>query len=136
MTPSDVRPYDPSHLSGVLRLAAAEGWPSLNEDPERAERALSAPGVTTVVALDERDAVIGFAQLLSDGAIQAYLATIAVDPDFRNRGVGRAMVEEALQLGGGERIDLLTDDEAVGFYETFPHFRKDGFRLYPFHRSE
>lgn len=119
----------------MLRLAAAEGWPSLNEDPERAERALSAPGVTTVVALDEREAVIGFAQLLSDGEIQAYLATIAVDPDFRNRGVGRAMVEEALQLGGGERIDLLTDDEAVGFYETFPHFRKDGFRLYPLHRT-
>ena len=97
-------------------------------------RILTAPGVTTVVAVNEGE-VVGFAQLLSDGELQAFLASIAVDARFRGRGVGRALVEEALRLGGGTRIDLLSEDASVGFYERFPHFRKPGYRLYPFHES-
>ncbi len=122
------------HLDGVIALCVAEGWPSLPEDPERAVRLLTAPGVTTVVALEER-AVVGFAELLSDGELQAYLASIAVDTSFRGRGIGRALVVQALQLGGGTRVDLLSEDGSVGFYEKFPHFRKPGFRLYPFHEA-
>lgn len=102
--------FTPEHLDGVLRLCVAEGWPSFPQDPERAARALTAPGVTTVVALDEQT-VVGFAQLFSDGEIQAFLALIAVDSTFRGSGTGRALVTEALRLGGGERVDLLGEDE-------------------------
>ena len=45
-------------------------------------------------------------------------------------------MEEALRLSGAERVDLLSEDGAVDFYESFPHFRKPGFRLYPFHQSD
>jgi ribosomal protein S18 acetylase RimI-like enzyme len=97
-------------------------------------RILTAPGVTTVVAVVEGE-VVGFAELLSDGELLAYLASIAVDARFRGRGVGRALVEGSLRLGGGTRVDLLSEDETVGFYDRFPHFRKPGYRLYPFHES-
>ena len=40
----------------------------------RTRRALIAPGVTTVVAVDA-DAVVGFAQMFSDGELQAFLTT-------------------------------------------------------------
>ena len=93
---------------------------------------LTAPGVTTVIALDN-GRVVGFAQLFSDGELQAFLANLAVDEGFRGRGTGRALVTQALRLAGGERIDLLSEDNAEGFYERFPNFRKSGFRLYPFH---
>lgn len=46
------------------------------------------------------------------------------------------MVVEALRLAGAERVDLLSEDEPVAFYESFPHFRMPGFRLYPFHESD
>ena len=128
----EIVPFVEGHLAGVLRLCAAEGWPSFPDDPERATRVLTAPGVTTVVAFDN-GSVVGFAQLFSDGELQAFLANLAVDERFRGRGTGRALVTEALRLAGGERIDLLSEDNAVGFYETFPNFRKPGFRLYPFH---
>jgi predicted N-acetyltransferase YhbS len=96
---------------------------------------LTAPGVTTVVAL-EGGAVVGFAELFSDGEIQAFLANLAVAVERRGTGIGRRLVEEALRLGGGVRVDLLSEDEAAPFYEAFPHFRKPGFRLYPFHNAD
>ena len=81
------------------------------------------------MALDERD-VVSFAQLFSDGEIQAFLALVVVDARFRGRGIGRALVTEALRMSGGERVDLLSEDDAAGFYQAFPHFWKSGFRLY------
>jgi ribosomal protein S18 acetylase RimI-like enzyme len=130
----EIVPFIEEHLDGVIRLCITEGWPSFPGDPERATRVLTAPGVTTVIALDDGE-VVGFAQLFSDGELQAFLANLAVDQRFRERGTGRALVSEALRLAGGERIDLLSEDEAVGFYESFPSFKKPGFRLYPFHRQ-
>ena len=132
---AEVRRFEERDLPGVLRLCVAEGWPSLPQDPARAMRVLTAPGVTTVVA-DDGDGVIGFAQMFSDGEIQAFLTSIAVDAGARGRGIGRALVDEALRLAGGDRIDLLSEDDATGFYESFPHRRKPGFRLYPFYEEE
>lgn len=127
-----VRAYErTADLQAVLALCAAEGWQTFACDPERTHRALSAPGVTTVVATDDDDArVVGFASLHGDGEVQAYLSMIAVDPEFRRRGIGRLLIEDALKRAGGERIDLLTDT-AQSFYEHLPHRRMDGYRIYP-----
>jgi ribosomal protein S18 acetylase RimI-like enzyme len=131
----EIVPFVEDQLDGVLRLCVAEDWPSFPDDPERASRVLTAPGVTTVIAVENGE-VVGFAQLFSDGELQAFLANLAVDERFRGRGVGRSLITEALRLAGGERIDLLSEDKAVGFYERFPNFRKPGFRLYPFHNEK
>ncbi|HMO96285.1 MAG TPA: GNAT family N-acetyltransferase [Tepidiformaceae bacterium] len=130
-----IEPFTADHLSGVLRLCEAEGWPSFPADPARALRILTAPGVTTVVALDGT-AVVGFAEMFSDGELEAFLSNLAVDHEYRSRGIGRELVVEALRLAGGDRIDLLSEDDATGFYEKFPHFKKPGFRLYPFYEGE
>jgi ribosomal protein S18 acetylase RimI-like enzyme len=124
-----VRPFAPDDLDGVIALCEAEGWPSFPEDSARALRALTAPGVTTVVATDGA-AVIGFAQLLSDGEIQAHLSLIAVSADHRRKGVALALLQDALARAGGIRIDLVTDT-APDFYQALPHRRLDGFRIYP-----
>jgi predicted N-acetyltransferase YhbS len=120
------------HLDGVVDLCVSEGWPSFPADPERAFRVLTAPGVTTFVAV-EGVQVVGFAQMFSGGELQAFLANIAVSIDNRGRGVGGALVRAALQSAGGERVDLLSEDGAEPFYDSFPHSRKPGYRLYPFH---
>src|SRR5438132_1154881 len=73
----DILRFRAEHLGGVLALCVAEGWPSLPDDPERALRILTAPGVTTVVAMVNSD-VVGFASLLSDGELQACLTNLAV----------------------------------------------------------
>ena len=126
---AEVRRFRPVDLEAVIALCAAEGWPSFPEDSARALRALTAPGVTSVVA-DEAGRVVGFAQLLSDGEIQAHLSLIAVHPDARRKGLARQMLRLALSLGGGIRIDLITDT-APEFYAALPHRRLDGFRIWP-----
>ena len=130
----EIHPFRADHLDGVLTLCVAEGWPSFPEVPVRALRLLNAPGVTTVVAVVEGE-VVGFAELFSEGELQAYHASVAVAAHFRGRGIDRTLVEESLRRAGGTRIDLLSEEASVGFYETFPHFRKPGFRLYPFHQA-
>ena len=131
----EIRLFEPNDLDGVLRLCVAEGWPSFPSDPARARRVLTAPGVTTVVAIDS-GFVVGFAELFSDGELQAFLANVAVDVTRRGEGLGRRLVTAALQRAGGERIDLLSEDSSADFYRAFPHFEKPGFRLYPFHQPD
>ena len=126
---AEVRRFRPDDLEGVIALCVAEGWPSFPEDPARALRALTAPGVTTVVG-EEAGSVVGFAQLLSDGEIQAHLSLIAVHPDARRQGLARQMLRLALAEAGGSRIDLITDT-APQFYAALPHRRLDGFRIWP-----
>jgi len=130
----DVRYFEPRDLDEVLALCAAEGWLSWTEDRARALRALTADGVTAVVALDE-GAVVGFAQMLSDGELQAYLANLVVARRVRCRGIARALIAEALHQAGGDRVDLLSEHDATRFYERFAHRRKPGFRIYPFLRG-
>ncbi|GAA1510747.1 GNAT family N-acetyltransferase [Kribbella lupini] len=121
--------YDRAYLPGVLKICAAEDWPSFPGDPERAHVVLTAPGVTSVVAVQD-DEVVGFAYLQSDGHIQAHLSLMAVAASHRRQGIGRALLEYAAPLTGALRVDLVTDT-AQAFYASFQHHTYDGFRIYP-----
>jgi ribosomal protein S18 acetylase RimI-like enzyme len=74
--------------------------------------------------------VVGFAQLLSDGEIQAHLSLIAVAPTHRRQGIALALLRAALARAGGIRIDLITET-APEFYAAMRHRRLEGFRIYP-----
>ena len=124
-----VEPFTDAHLRTVLQIRQAEGWTTLPADPARAQRVLTAPGAICVVAV-ARDVVVGFTHVLSDGEVQAYLALLAVRADYRNRGIGRLLVQEGLRQAGGMRLDLLTD-EAEAFYKRLPSKQMPGFRVYP-----
>lgn len=126
---TSVVPFDESYLDEILALCMKEGWPSLPADRSRARRALTAPGVVTVVAVDD-GRVIGFAQLLTDGEIQAYLSLLLVAEPARGTGVGRSLVRDGYRRASAERLDLLSTEGAQAFYESFTHRRHDGFRIY------
>lgn len=125
----EVLAYDRVHLDRVVALAAAEGWASYPEDPERAHRSFVAPGVTAVVALIDEE-VVGIAVLQSDGEIQAHLSLLLVAPSHRRIGLGRRLLSEGSMRAGGQRIDLVTDS-AGAFYESLAHKRLSGYRIYP-----
>jgi GNAT superfamily N-acetyltransferase len=126
----EIVPYEPRHLDAVIDLCRAEGWSTFSGNRGRAARAMSAPGVTALVAADE-ERVLGFSQAVGDGAISAYLVLLLVAEDARGRGIGKALIERTLVESGVLRLDLLSSEGAMALYERFPHIRMPGFRLYP-----
>jgi ribosomal protein S18 acetylase RimI-like enzyme len=123
-------PIELKHVEGVMRLCEAEGWPSFLESADKTWRALSAPGVTTIVATRGEE-VVGFVQVQSDGLIQAHLSNMAVDAGLRRQSIGRRLVEEAFERCGAKRIDLNSTEGADAFYESFAHQKYPGYRIYP-----
>jgi ribosomal protein S18 acetylase RimI-like enzyme len=134
--------YEPHHLDQILALCKAEDWTTFAGSRDRAARAMSNPGVTALVAIDddreggERDPggearVLGFSQAVGDGAFGGYLCMLLVAEDSRGRGIGKALIERTLVESGVLRLDLLSSEGAMSLYERFPHNRIPGFRIYP-----
>ena len=100
-----------------MRRALADGY-ELDDDPERidvdfvfnylslesywargrprevVERSLA--GSARVVGLYHGGAQVGFARVISDGAVLAYLGDVFVEAAHRGRGLGVALVREAV----------------------------------------
>ncbi len=128
--PVRYEPFHREHLGAILGLCQAQGWLSLPSDPARAQQALTAPGVTTVVAV-VADEVIGFATVLSDGVLDAYLSALLVAEPHRGAGIGADLLQTGYRRSGATRVDLLAADGTDDFYARFPHHRFSGFRLHP-----
>jgi ribosomal protein S18 acetylase RimI-like enzyme len=121
-----IEPFAQAHLDGLIALVAAEGWTEYTEDPDRTYRALSAPGVTTLVALAD-GRVVGAIQVQSDGVIQAHVSMLLIDAESRGGGLGSRLLREGLERAGGMWLDIRTRTE--GYYERLGASRSLGFRI-------
>lgn len=73
-----------------------------------------------VVGLYDGDATVGFCRIASDGATYAFLFDVFVLPAYRGRGLGVALVREAVE--GGPHADLpwfLGTRDAHDLYRRF-----------------
>jgi ribosomal protein S18 acetylase RimI-like enzyme len=126
MTEASIEPFARAHLDGLIALVAAEGWTEYADRVERTYRALTAPGVTTLVAsADGR--VAGAIQVQSDGLIQAHVSMLLIGRHARGLGLGAKLLREGLKRAGGLQLDIRTRTE--GYYERLGASRSLGFRL-------
>ena len=121
-----IEPFAQAHLDGLIALVAAEGWTEYTDDVERTYRALTAPGVTTLVAI-AGGRVAGAIQLQSDALIQAHVSMLLIGPDWRGVGLGSRLLRAGLERAGGMQLDIRTRTE--GYYERLGASRSLGFRL-------
>ena len=126
MTEATIEPFAREHLDGLVALLAVEGWTEYTEDIERTYRALTAAGVTTLVAIGA-GRVAGAIQVQSDGVIQAHVSMLLIDRNTRGARLGSGLLREGLQRAGGLHLDIRTRTE--GYYERFGASRSLGFRL-------
>lgn len=129
MSVVDIVPFEDAHATGIARLCTTVQWPSLT-DPDVVRQVCTALGSAAYTALVDGE-VVGFAQALGDGVLQSHLSFLAVHPDHRRRGIARLLTVATFQATGTKRMDLITPEDAGGFYETFEHTQMLGFRLYP-----
>jgi GNAT superfamily N-acetyltransferase len=126
MTEASIEPFTRAHLDGLIALVAAEGWTEYADDIERTYRALTAPGVTTLIAL-AGGRVAGAIQVQSDGLIQAHVSLLLIGQDWRGAGLGPRLLRQGLAQAGGLQLDIRTRTE--GYYERLGASRSLGFRL-------
>jgi ribosomal protein S18 acetylase RimI-like enzyme len=126
MTDASIEPFAQAHLDGLIALVAAEGWTEYTDDVERTYRALTAPGVTTLVGI-VGGRVAGAIQVQSDGLIQAHVSMLLIGRDARGVGLGSRLLREGLKRAGGMQLDVRTRTE--GYYERLGASRSLGFRL-------
>jgi len=89
---------------------------ALGRSRETVERSIA--GSQRVVGLYDRSGQVGFARVVSDGAVIAYLADVFVIEQHRGRGLGLELAREAID--GGPHRDLLwrlSTTGARGLYE-------------------
>jgi ribosomal protein S18 acetylase RimI-like enzyme len=126
MTEISIEPFTQAHLDGLLALVAAEGWTEYADDVERTHRALTAPGVTTLVAIAGGH-LVGAIQVQSDGLIQAHVSMLLIAANSRGVGLGSRLLRDGLERAGGLQLDVRTRTE--GYYERLGASRSLGFRL-------
>ena len=105
----------------IVRLLRCTYWADQRpvEQIEKSVRNSSCYGVYL-----EEAGLVGFARVISDYATTYYLCDVVIDPAYRHRGLGTALVSHILSLPeyAGLRGFLVTRN-AHGLYEKF------GFRL-------
>jgi ribosomal protein S18 acetylase RimI-like enzyme len=126
MTEISIEPFTQGHLDGLIALVGADGWTEYTDDVERTHRALTAPGVTTLVAIAGGH-LVGAIQVQSDGVIQAHVSMLLIDRNSRGTGLGSRLLRQGLERAGGVQLDIRTRTE--GYYERLGASRSLGFRL-------
>jgi predicted N-acetyltransferase YhbS len=105
-------------IEELHRFLSTEAYWAIGRPRDTVERLVrESSRVIGLYAPDGRQA--GFCRVVTDGLAIAYLADVYVHSDFRGRGLGAALVREAVTEGphANVRWVLHTDDPA--FYEPF-----------------
>ncbi len=111
-----------------------EPTPPVEELAERCRRLLEEGEITALLAGEGPDglALLRFRPALWSGGLEAYLQELYVAPPLRGRGIGRALLETAIELSrerGADGIDLNTgetDTAARALYESMGFTNREG----------
>lgn len=113
------------NLNDIIKLLQSTYWADKRSDEqiEKSARNSSCYGIF----VEGEDKLAGFARVISDYATTYYLCDVVVDEEYRNKGLGTALVAyiESLPVYAGLRGILVTRD-AHSLYRKFGYEVVDG----------
>ena len=100
----------------VIALYKANGWSSA-EKPEKLMPALNNSDALVTARISGK--LVGIGNAISDGSLVVYYPHMLVHPDYKGKGVGRAMMKLFQRKYVSFHQQMLTADvDAVGFYKS------------------
>ncbi|QET05647.1 MULTISPECIES: GNAT family N-acetyltransferase [Cupriavidus] len=90
----EIRNPLPVEVEAARRLLAANGWDHRVGNAERFAQ-LIANSQRVAVAVEDGE-VVGFVRALCDDIANGYISMIAVAPQYRRRGIGRALMRHIM----------------------------------------
>ena len=84
-----------------------------------------------IIAIDDQtNQVVGFISAISDGVLSAYIPFLEVLPEYKNKGIGKELVNRILkELDEIYMIDLCCDDDLIPFYDKLGMTKTNGMVL-------
>ncbi|MBQ9502511.1 MAG: GNAT family N-acetyltransferase [Lentisphaeria bacterium] len=113
------------------RLYAAADWVEKDADFSFIRAAVAGSFLAAGAFEDGR--LVGMGRVLSDGCSDAYIQDVVVDPAFRGRGIGSALVTflaDETRSRGVDWIALVGEPGTENFYARLGFERKEGFTLW------
>ena len=115
----EVREYTRINMEEILPLYAAVGWTNYTDRPDMLQAAYE--NSRLILAAREDEQLVGILRAVGDGASIMFIQDILVLPTHQRRGIGTALMREALsRLKDVYQVELMTDDseETKAFYES------------------
>ena len=101
-------------------------WPN-PPNPQTHLKLLKKSSKVVITIDDKTNQVVGFITAISDGVLSAYIPFLEVLPEYKNKGIGKELVERMLkELDDIYMIDLCCDDDLVPYYEKFGMRKSNG----------
>ena len=103
----------------LMELYKHEWWTN-NRTIEQTRAILKGSDLVIGVCDEADDRLVAFARVLTDRIARAFIFDVIVAADQRGRGLGRRIVDEALEhpdLKSVELVELYCRPELVAFYE-------------------
>ncbi len=109
----------------VIALYGLCGWGDADDyNPENVQAALL-NSTCVIYAIDRSGTVVGLTRAFGDGIIHTALAEILVHPQWRRKGVGKAMLSKLCELHGDTAIFLETYKGQEDFFRSCGFVVKD-----------
>jgi GNAT superfamily N-acetyltransferase len=118
-TAIDLRPLDQSHLQSALALSRQAGW------PHRLEEWQMLHDLSHGLVAIENEKVVGTIFVTPYGDQIATINMVIVDESMRGRGIGRRIMQAALEIVGTRECRLVATADGLPLYESLG-FRKTG----------
>lgn len=100
----------------LIELFNGVGWTDKTQDIQRLKQMVENSQI--VVTAWDKGEMVGFARCTTDYVFNGQINNVVVDAQYRNRGVGRALISRILASSSGVTYILRGDPENEDFYKA------------------